>query len=289
MVTSGGTGAEALKDGSDSIIAENDPLHLPEDEYKFKVVICSVNFGKKTGLMKRIAHERAWLVKIHCTNHCGELAATKEMIDSKFKTMNNTYIIIFSLLKSSGKIKGIIRERKKQGRPKCSTILHLMAVMMANGRDILSETFKLQIFEARSTIRENSKRPDSKTIQENIINNSASNINESFVLDTLGILVDQNVLLNKPTSFRDSYYIVKSNCSDKRNVPIDCDTALKVMHRDAHRDNDKNTNRIYPKNITITQDASTNRKNRITVTQDPPTNTSNGIDKGTDSYFEELL
>ena len=77
--------------------------------------------------------------------------------------------------------------------------------MMANGLDNVSETFKLLIFEAISTIRKSSKRPDSKAIQEYIIENSASNINESFVLDALSILVDQNVLLNKPTSFGDSH------------------------------------------------------------------------------------
>ena len=77
--------------------------------------------------------------------------------------------------------------------------------MMANGLANVSETFKLLIFEAISTIRKSSKRPDSKAIQEYIIENSASNINESFVLDALSILVDQNVLLNKPTSFGDSH------------------------------------------------------------------------------------
>ena len=76
---------------------------------------------------------------------------------------------------------------------------------MANGLANVSETFKLLIFEAISTIRKSSKRPDSKAIQEYIIENSASNINESFVLDALYILVDQNVLLNKPTSFGDSH------------------------------------------------------------------------------------
>ena len=76
---------------------------------------------------------------------------------------------------------------------------------MANGLDNVSETFKLLIFEAISTIRKSSKRPDSKAIQEYIIENSASNINESFVLDALSILVDQNVLLNKATSFGDSH------------------------------------------------------------------------------------
>ena len=101
--------------------------------------------------------------------------------------------------------------------------------------------------------------------------------------------MDQNILLNKPTSLGESYYIVKSNCSDKCDIPIDCDTPLKVMHRNVQGDNDKNTNRTYPKNITVTQDASTNTSNRITVTQDASTNTSNGIYKGTDSYFEPVL
>ena len=67
---------------------------------------------------------------------------------------------------------------------------------MVKGCDNVSETFKLHIFEAISTIRKNSKRPDSKPIQEYIINNSACNINESFVLDTIRILMDQNILHN---------------------------------------------------------------------------------------------
>ena len=90
-------------------------------------------------------------------------------------------------------------------------------ISSTNRRDNVSETFKLQIFETILTIRKNSKHPDIKAIQEYIINNSASNINESFVR----VLVDQNIFLNKPTSFGDSYYIVKSNCIDKCNIPID--------------------------------------------------------------------
>ena len=119
LATFGGTGAKALKDGIDSIFAENGPLHLPEDGYKFKVVTCtsdgaSVNFGKKTGLMKRMADERAWLVKIHCANHRVELAVKEAIINSKFKTVDDTYILIFGLLKNSGKIKGIIQEACKR-------------------------------------------------------------------------------------------------------------------------------------------------------------------------------
>ena len=118
LTTFGGTGAEALKDGIDIIFEKNGPLHLPEDGYKFKFVTCtngsaSVNFGKKTRLMKRMADERAWLVKIHCANHHVELAVKEAIINSKFKTVDDTCIIIFGLLKNSGKIKGIIQEACK--------------------------------------------------------------------------------------------------------------------------------------------------------------------------------
>ena len=67
----------------------------------------SVNFGKKTGLMKRMADERVWLVKIYCANHCVELAVKEAIINY------NTYMIIFGLLKNSGKLKGIIQEAYK--------------------------------------------------------------------------------------------------------------------------------------------------------------------------------
>ena len=118
LATFGGTGAEALKDGIDSIFAENGLLHLPDDGYKFKVVTCtsdgaSVNFGKKTGLMKRMADERTWLVKINCANHRVELAVKEAIINSRFKKIESTYIIIFGLLKNSGKIKGVIQEACK--------------------------------------------------------------------------------------------------------------------------------------------------------------------------------
>lgn len=96
------------------------------------------------------------------------------------------------------------------------------------------------------TIRKNNKCSDSKFIQEYLINNTTSNINEGFVLDTLRILVTQN----KPTFFGHLCYIVKSNWSDKCNIPIDCDALLKVMHRDVQEENSKITNIIYPEKMT---------------------------------------
>ena len=94
--------------------------------------------------------------------------------------------------------------------------------------------------------------------------------------------MDQNILLNKPEFLGDSYCSVNSNCIDKCNIPIDCDTLLKVMHRDVQGGNVKNSNITYPKKMTVTQDTSTNTNNRITVTQDASVNTSKRIDKGSD-------
>ena len=61
---------------------------LPEDGYKFKVVTCtsdrgSVNFGKKIGLIKGMADERVWLVKLHCANHRVELGVKEAIMDLK--------------------------------------------------------------------------------------------------------------------------------------------------------------------------------------------------------------
>lgn len=50
---------------------------------------------------------------------------------------------------------------------------------MASGRDKVSETFKLQIFEAISILRESRKRPGGKAIQDYMNNGGVGNINES--------------------------------------------------------------------------------------------------------------
>ena len=63
--------------------------------------------------MKRMADERAWLVKIHCPNHHVELVVKEVITDPIFKTVDNTYTTIFGLLKNSGKIKVIIQEACK--------------------------------------------------------------------------------------------------------------------------------------------------------------------------------
>ena len=52
-------------------------------------------------------------MQIHWANHCVELAVKETIIDSKFKTVGDAYIILFSLLKNSGKIKDIIQRTCK--------------------------------------------------------------------------------------------------------------------------------------------------------------------------------
>lgn len=54
----GGTDGNLLKDGIDSIFSTEGTISLSDDAYKHKVVGCkpdgaSINFGHKTGLMKR--------------------------------------------------------------------------------------------------------------------------------------------------------------------------------------------------------------------------------------------
>ena len=97
---------------------------------------------------------------------------------------------------------------------------------------MISGTFKFQIFEATSATFNNSRRPDSIAIHKYIIINSATNTDESFALDTLQKLVYQNILHKKPSSSRDSFYIVKSNAVMKietPNTPVVCETPLKSM------------------------------------------------------------
>ena len=94
MTDWGGTGAEALKQGIDSIFDEEGPLPLPD--YNTKLVSCtadgaSVNFGVKTGLLTRLDSDRGWLVNIHCSNHRIELAVKDAFNNSTFQKIDEYY------------------------------------------------------------------------------------------------------------------------------------------------------------------------------------------------------
>ena len=70
----GGTDAALLKKGIDNMFGDKGRVPLKDDQYKQKVVGCtsdgaSVNFGRNTVLMRRLAVDCPWLIKIHCTNH----------------------------------------------------------------------------------------------------------------------------------------------------------------------------------------------------------------------------
>ena len=104
----GGTNAKYLKLAIDNIFSEKG--HLPLKGYETKLIAATadgaaVNFGHIQGLMTRLCAERNWLLKIHCINHCIELAVKDAVKKSQFKKIEDFYNANFSLLEASGKIK----------------------------------------------------------------------------------------------------------------------------------------------------------------------------------------
>ena len=108
----GGTDAESLKKGSDSIFLKDGKI--PVTNYETKLVSlttdgASVNPERILGLMTRFASERDWLVQIHCINHRVELAIKDALKDTKFKDTDEFYQSNFNLLTNTGKIKSELR------------------------------------------------------------------------------------------------------------------------------------------------------------------------------------
>ena len=113
-----GTDAASLKKGTDNIFEDKGRVPLKEDGYKHKIVSCtsdgaSVNFGRNTGIMTRLAVDPPWLIRIHCTNHRIELAVKGALDKTTFNECDTLYIGNFALLKNSGKIKGEIKAAVK--------------------------------------------------------------------------------------------------------------------------------------------------------------------------------
>ena len=95
----GGTDAESLKKGIDSIFLKNS--EIPVTNYETKLVSLttygtSVNAGRISGLTTRFALERNWLVQIHCFNHRVELAFKDVLKETKFKGINKFFIKVTS-------------------------------------------------------------------------------------------------------------------------------------------------------------------------------------------------
>ena len=104
----GGTDAQSLKAGIDSIFSEDG--QIPMASFRTKLISitsdgASVNTGKISGLMTRFASDREWLVKIHCINHRVELAVKDAFTGSVFKEIDDFYSSNYYLLRGSGKIK----------------------------------------------------------------------------------------------------------------------------------------------------------------------------------------
>ena len=104
MSNFGGTDAESLKTGIDSIFAQDGFPPLDETtDYTKKFVGAtadgaSVNFGHISGLLTRLEVSRPWLLKIHCSNHRTELSVG-DVFDNKspFSVVDETYKGIFYL------------------------------------------------------------------------------------------------------------------------------------------------------------------------------------------------
>ena len=109
----GGTGAEPLYNGINSIFSVNGTL--PLDDYRTKLVSCtadgaSVNFGRISGLLTRLDNDRGWLIKIHCANHRVELSVKDVFEQSTFTSiLDPLYSSIYTLLKNSGKLKNEVK------------------------------------------------------------------------------------------------------------------------------------------------------------------------------------
>ena len=109
----GGTGAQAIMDGIDSVF--NDGGNLKILNFKYKLIGAtadgaSVNFGRIDGLLKKLERDdRPWLVKIHCANHRVELAVKDAFAGSDYQAVDTFYIGLFNLLKNSGAIKSDIK------------------------------------------------------------------------------------------------------------------------------------------------------------------------------------
>ena len=92
-----GTDAASLKKGIGNIFEDKGRVPLKEDEYKHKIISCtsdgaSVNFGRNTGIMTRLAVDPPWLIKIQCTNHRIELAVKGALGKTTFNECDTLYI-----------------------------------------------------------------------------------------------------------------------------------------------------------------------------------------------------
>ena len=104
----GGTDAESLEKGITHIFRDTGSIPLDVEDFKMKLACCtsdgaSVNFRAKTGLT-RLSVQQPWMIKIHCVNHCVELAIKEAIAETEFSKVDDFYYSTTFLLKNSGKI-----------------------------------------------------------------------------------------------------------------------------------------------------------------------------------------
>ena len=101
-----GTNAESLKWGIDSIFDEKEGK-IPIKSYCTKLISmttdgASVNTKHMSGLMKRLASDREWLIKIHSFSHYVELTVIDAFLESWSNEIDIFYSSIYFLFKSQG-------------------------------------------------------------------------------------------------------------------------------------------------------------------------------------------
>ena len=110
----GGTDPHYLKNALDGV--SNDTGNVPLADYETKLVSATsdgtnVNLGVYNGALTQLAHERPWLVTVHCVNHRLELAmkdTISQIID--YQECDRFYTTIFYLFKNSEKLKTLAKK-----------------------------------------------------------------------------------------------------------------------------------------------------------------------------------
>ena len=100
----GGMDTASLKKGINNIFGDERRVPVKDDQYKHKVVGCtsdgaSVNLGRNTGLMRRLAVDCPWLIKIHCTNHQIELTVKKSLRNTTLNECDILHLKFYPLEK----------------------------------------------------------------------------------------------------------------------------------------------------------------------------------------------
>lgn len=85
---------------------------------------------------------------------------------------------------------------------------------MTDGSYSVCNIFRIKTFNAINTLRrDKNKRPDGKAISSYINQHNTTNLDKSYVLNAVKILMEKDLLKNTTTKEGDSYYVVSEGSS----------------------------------------------------------------------------